>query len=751
MGPQQGDQPSSSRVSSLLTADEVEDHTSTDFFVTGDHGTIEPGYTGDPSSIWSPLVPHQGPEGVQLATRDLHAHERLPEELGRDHWSPAQQQLHPASTVIQAITPAEQTVLWPQDGLPAQTMLPPQRPATQQQLHPAGAPIRLTTPVGSQDVPWPQRLAQQQLHLAGGPIPAITPAGSQDVPQPQYVVPSLEAQAMLPPPRPRVAGSQASPQRHRARPMEDRDAAMTRLADDREQARHDSRCRQLGHALVQAWNNAGNDQPLAKLMTERYAILPQHDKPSRKHITVTSEAFFQATFYNMDARGTLMWLLVAEWDVETALRAYMAQRFQTDGSPGSEIIPRARRGERPWTSVEESGAESSFEDESDSEQEVVEVYVDEDPDNIGNIPQEIQIERYAHPGTGKRVMAVRHESIRGYLLNQAAMKGHYKYGREQWPENDAATDDMTSFLQAQRRWGFNTREQYPPIIFLFQRMNRQDPIYPNDRIPNMRWRGLLVIDRNGVPVRRFRNIPATLSSQAEGGLMEAIRREDSRIKNKDLVARMPRKWTRRMEYPGQAETTTMEMDQNTLASRTTRFREEAGCINWYGRPSAIKRYDRYLLDNLPQPLKDANSTRGMARNFVRREWELMNQSHALQTVAVRIGLVPEFAVGADGKAKSFYHPDEEHDCRECRPQGLQDLAALNDALLITVTHFMELTGKCPRLPMRRMTYRQFLAVIEEQLRNEPTGRRLGQREPLRHIGKWTGGIARWRSGAVMEP
>ena len=48
----------------------------------------------------------------------------------------------------------------------------------------------------------------------------------------------------------------------------------------------------------------------------------------------------------------------------------------------------------------------------------------------------------------------------------------------------------------------------------------------------------VVLDHDNHPVRDFEDIPATLSSEAEGWLLEAISRIDRRITKVDLRARM---------------------------------------------------------------------------------------------------------------------------------------------------------------------------------------------------------------------
>ncbi|KAL8752322.1 MAG: hypothetical protein Q9184_005772 [Pyrenodesmia sp. 2 TL-2023] len=433
------------------------------------------------------------------------------------------------------------------------------------------------------------------------------------------------------------------------------------------------------------------------------------------------------TYWNLDGPGALAWLVDANWDLDRAVQAYMRHRFLVDGAPESERV------------------EGGEEDEEEGP------YVDEDPDNVGDIPEDVEVEWHGPRGNKRR--CVRHRDIRHYLINHAATQGSYVYGRkEKLADNGEQTDDQTSFLKTQRLWGFEKRSQYPPILFVFKRKDRQDPHYPRGIIPHMRWRGLLVIDNEGEPVRRFRNIPATLSSQMEGGLMEAIFREDSRIDAEDLMARMPEGWNKKFEYPtpGGETAKDIETDSRTLSARARRFRLLTGCINWYGRPNAPSRYDRYLMSVMPQVLEDANSTAGQARDFVYTQVENMSQNPKQRPPDVRIKLGREFPAGADDKAKSLYHPDKEHDCRDCMPGGPEDLAALNDALLVTVAHFIRLTKKCPRLPLERNTYRQLVAVIEEQLAHEFNVVRRRRAPLLRQLGRWTGGIRRWRSAAVLN-
>ncbi|KAI4086934.1 MAG: hypothetical protein LQ344_007160 [Seirophora lacunosa] len=504
---------------------------------------------------------------------------------------------------------------------------------------------------------------------------------------------------------------------------------MTVIPDAVEQIHHRDQCRELRRAINDAGMAYRGDPPLLELIATGLRSLPAIDRPSQAHMMDVLEAFQQLTFWSVDARGVWAWLLNSGWDLLSAVRAYTHRRWGADGAPESEVSPLA------------SGEEEEDEDEDEVE------YVDEDPENIGDIPEDIETETYVVPDTRKRVRAVRHGDIRSYLIEQAAAEGEYVYGREQHPQDDDLTDDKTSFLAAHKHWGFKDRAQYPPIVFVFEGKHRDPPTFP---VPEMRWRGLLVLDHAGVPVRRFPNIPATLSTQLEGGLMEAMQRADPRIHSSNFLARMPTAWTETLV--GGAATKRHAMSANVLASRMMRFRENAACLNWGGRRENWKPYDRWLRENLPAPLEHANSTRGLLRNPTKWEVQQMKDSNRLAHVIVPLQLRQEFPFGRDGG--SMFHPADEHDCRDCVPDSRRDRAALDDALLLTVMHFIEVTGKCPRVPLEGYrTYRQLLEVVEGQYDEEVAGRRrrgAGGPGPLKQLGRWTGGVARWRAARVLN-
>lgn len=117
----------------------------------------------------------------------------------------------------------------------------------------------------------------------------------------------------------------------------------------------------------------------------------------------------------------------------------------------------------------------------------------------------------------------------------------------------------------------------------------------------MYFNGFLVVDHKGKPLKPFRGIPLTLSSKLEGWRAEAFRRADPRIRNIDLMVRMPIKVETSANGMPTREPVVKE---NTVAGRQSRFREQAGAVTW-GKGGSAKAHD-FLWALLPQHCKDNN-------------------------------------------------------------------------------------------------------------------------------------------------
>lgn len=95
-------------------------------------------------------------------------------------------------------------------------------------------------------------------------------------------------------------------------------------------------------------------------------------------------------------------------------------------------------------------------------------------------------------------------------------------------------------------------------------------------------------------------MPKTISSQVEGGLQEAITRQDSRVDVNDFRARMP------FDPKGLGRLSTPCL--SAISMRRSRFRWRAGYLSWTHRTGShdIK---KYLDSILPAHCKAANSTK----------------------------------------------------------------------------------------------------------------------------------------------
>lgn len=176
-------------------------------------------------------------------------------------------------------------------------------------------------------------------------------------------------------------------------------------------------------------------------------------------------------------------------------------------------------------------------------------------------------------------------------------------------------NDVTAFHKAQQNWGFE-RHQRPEILHQYEKAGYKNPTY---RVPIWIYNGKIVLDYEGQPILAFRNMPATISTKAEGGLQEAITREDSRIDVKDFRARM-------MENPkGKGKRTSTRPTLSAISMRRSRFRWRAGYLSWTPRTGTgdIK---EYLDGLLPDACKTSNSTKDF-RELRRSEVKLMTEKN----------------------------------------------------------------------------------------------------------------------------
>lgn len=195
---------------------------------------------------------------------------------------------------------------------------------------------------------------------------------------------------------------------------------------------------------------------------------------------------------------------------------------------------------------------------------------------------------------GMQVPAVFHDQIRVELIAIAGDSGAYAHR----PTEGTEATDISAFHPDQKNWQ-EKGENRPNVLKRFAKPeNFANPEY---NVGFMYFDGLLVIDHESQPLRAFQGIPLTLSSKLEGWRAEAIRRLDPRIRNMDLIGRMPVK----VEASANGIPTREPLVKvNAMAGRQSRFREQAGAIIW-AKTTTDNVHD-FLWSLLPQHCRDNN-------------------------------------------------------------------------------------------------------------------------------------------------
>lgn len=207
------------------------------------------------------------------------------------------------------------------------------------------------------------------------------------------------------------------------------------------------------------------------------------------------------------------------------------------------------------------------------------------------------------------VPAVYHHDIRAFLIEEAGQQGEYTYPRERGPE----CYDVTSFLESQKDWGPVRDENWADILYEFHKgNNRIDPTY--DVKVWMFYGKIVISGYDDQPMRRFRDLPDTLSSALHGRDMEAMKRTDPRIQQRDIMARMP------LRHTTPAGTRRPLQSASSIGMRMTRFRQQQGMLSWLGRDGSQTIRDA-LWERLPPENKLANSIRGLQPPSVAEQLE----------------------------------------------------------------------------------------------------------------------------------
>lgn len=178
--------------------------------------------------------------------------------------------------------------------------------------------------------------------------------------------------------------------------------------------------------------------------------------------------------------------------------------------------------------------------------------------------------------------------------------------------------DITCFHPDQKTWGPDRDNQWPlmPDQLLFRLERRGSPV-PNYNVERWIDGGRVVLDIDNLPVKNYRNIPLTLSSELEAYLMETIIRMDVRIAHKDFRARMP-------HTVKTATGTKPLLSLSAIGMRMKRFRLENACPPWNEREgSGVLK--NFVISLLSEGSLERNSTQELSgltklqQEFIKRQ------------------------------------------------------------------------------------------------------------------------------------
>ncbi|KAL9024740.1 MAG: hypothetical protein Q9196_006289 [Gyalolechia fulgens] len=216
---------------------------------------------------------------------------------------------------------------------------------------------------------------------------------------------------------------------------------------------------------------------------------------------------------------------------------------------------------------------------------------------------------------GEWIAAVYHHEIRGKLLQMTDRNG--KYDVE--PARGAHKLDRTAFKKDQQHWEFGERNSRPELLFVWD-----DPGDRADDDPELWYDGgRMVLSVANRPLRKFSEIPLTLSGQCEGLRLEAFRRLNSNISLYELRARMPITTCKR---PGLRD---KAVELPALGNRIARSRLKTVMKAWCMKEGSDVKIHR-MLEMIPQDIQEeivrTNSTRCF-RDFTQAEMAYIGEGN----------------------------------------------------------------------------------------------------------------------------
>ncbi|KAL8947582.1 MAG: hypothetical protein Q9222_006150, partial [Ikaeria aurantiellina] len=456
--------------------------------------------------------------------------------------------------------------------------------------------------------------------------------------------------------------------------------------------------------------NNFEDFELQTLLQRRYFEVDPRGRPSLEDVRTRIVQLLRLMGARMTPREGIMRLANADWNPALA-----AQGFIQDRRPQMERAVRRAQ--------EEPAQTQKATKKADPPQRSA---VKKDNDDELPIPEGIDVVVVVHPETKQNVPAVFHHQIRKYLIERDIRR--YGYPRAK----GTVVEDQTAPHPDQLRWRFDRREHFPDILLQYKQTAGRE----NEVPPVMYWRKHIVVAIDRDPLWDFPHIPSTLSSNVEGGLLEALERLNSSTRHKDLSARAYEENVPR--HPTEKQ---IRAIHNKFAGRMRRFREKHCVITWSNERSGSKGLLEYIDAILPPDLKAQNTTRGFrdlrpgellqarASNFgkypqrsrrkdpgagasvgyvatrekaMRRAEEASKQGTAPAAAAVveeeedpstsTSASDSDSDIYVDARATTIF---EDTDARSLVPTNAEEEAELQEAFWPTILHYLRQTGELP--------------------------------------------------------
>ncbi|KAL8988099.1 MAG: hypothetical protein Q9177_002772 [Variospora cf. flavescens] len=175
----------------------------------------------------------------------------------------------------------------------------------------------------------------------------------------------------------------------------------------------------------------------------------------------------------------------------------------------------------------------------------------------------------------RMVKAVYHSELREEMLEKAPPELYLHA-----PDRGRSDLDQTSFWPSHRTWRFDQREGRPEILFQFLPAYDTVTALPG---PMKHPDGRIIIDNKDTIVRNW-PIPACLSSEVEGGRMEAMSRENGNlISKRDFLARMP---PQILKADGEWKE---PVTDTAIGMRKNRYRARIGLLAFHPREGSLEK------------------------------------------------------------------------------------------------------------------------------------------------------------------